>query len=220
MLNLTDITVRLGGRTILDSASAKLPPKSRDRADRPQRRRQVDSDEGDRSASSIPTTAASRCRAARASAISRRKRRAATRRRSRPCSPPIPSARALLAESETSQDPDRSASPRAADGDRRLHRAERARRASSSASASTRRCSTAARQLLGRLEDARGAGVLALLRARHAAARRAFEPSRSRSDAVARNFLKSYPATILVVSHERDCSTMSSITSSISIAAR
>jgi len=29
MLNLTDITVRLGGRTILDGASAKLPPKSR-----------------------------------------------------------------------------------------------------------------------------------------------------------------------------------------------
>ncbi len=29
MLNLTDITVRLGGRTILDGATAKLPPKSR-----------------------------------------------------------------------------------------------------------------------------------------------------------------------------------------------
>ena len=26
MLNLTDITVRLGGRTILDGATAKLPP--------------------------------------------------------------------------------------------------------------------------------------------------------------------------------------------------
>ena len=29
MLNLTDITVRLGGRTIIDAATAKLPPKSR-----------------------------------------------------------------------------------------------------------------------------------------------------------------------------------------------
>jgi len=29
MLNLTDITVRLGGRTILDGATAKLPPRSR-----------------------------------------------------------------------------------------------------------------------------------------------------------------------------------------------
>lgn len=29
MLNLTDITVRLGGRTIIDGATAKLPPKSR-----------------------------------------------------------------------------------------------------------------------------------------------------------------------------------------------
>src|SRR5689334_3137077 len=29
MLNLTDITVRLGGRTILDGATAALPPKSR-----------------------------------------------------------------------------------------------------------------------------------------------------------------------------------------------
>ncbi|MBO9624452.1 MAG: ABC-F family ATP-binding cassette domain-containing protein [Sphingomonas sp.] len=29
MLNLTDITVRLGGRTILDSATAKLPPRGR-----------------------------------------------------------------------------------------------------------------------------------------------------------------------------------------------
>ena len=27
MLNLTDITVRLGGRTILDGATAKLPPR-------------------------------------------------------------------------------------------------------------------------------------------------------------------------------------------------
>ena len=29
MLNLTDITVRLGGRTIIDDATAKLPPRSR-----------------------------------------------------------------------------------------------------------------------------------------------------------------------------------------------
>jgi ATP-binding cassette, subfamily F, member 3 len=29
MLSLTDITVRLGGRTILDGATAALPPKSR-----------------------------------------------------------------------------------------------------------------------------------------------------------------------------------------------
>ena len=29
MLNLTDITVRLGGRTILDGATAKLPPRGR-----------------------------------------------------------------------------------------------------------------------------------------------------------------------------------------------
>ena len=29
MLNLTDITVRLGGRTILDGASAALPPRGR-----------------------------------------------------------------------------------------------------------------------------------------------------------------------------------------------
>ena len=29
MLSLSDITVRLGGRTILDGATAKLPPKSR-----------------------------------------------------------------------------------------------------------------------------------------------------------------------------------------------
>src|SRR4051812_16993093 len=29
MLNLTDITVRLGGRTIIDGATAKLPPRSR-----------------------------------------------------------------------------------------------------------------------------------------------------------------------------------------------
>ncbi len=29
MLNLNDITVRLGGRTIIDAASAKLPPRGR-----------------------------------------------------------------------------------------------------------------------------------------------------------------------------------------------
>ena len=29
MLNLTDITVRLGGRTIIDAASANLPPRGR-----------------------------------------------------------------------------------------------------------------------------------------------------------------------------------------------
>ena len=29
MLNLTDITVRLGGRTIIDGATARLPPRGR-----------------------------------------------------------------------------------------------------------------------------------------------------------------------------------------------
>src|SRR5438105_14837486 len=29
MLNLTDITIRLGGRTIIDGATAKLPPRGR-----------------------------------------------------------------------------------------------------------------------------------------------------------------------------------------------
>src|SRR3546814_9573563 len=48
--------------------------------------------------------------------------------------------------------------------------------------------STAARQLLGRLADARGARRPPLLAARCAAARRAVEPPRSRSGDVARGF--------------------------------
>src|SRR3546814_3053538 len=47
---------------------------------------------------------------------------------------------------------------------------------------------TAARQLLGRLADARGARRPPLLAARCAAARRAVEPPRSRSGDVARGF--------------------------------
>ncbi len=75
--------------------------------------------------------------------------------------------------------------PRAAGRDRCLHRT-RPRRAHPGRPRLRRGDAAApARQLFGRLEDARGTRLPALLRARSAAARRAVEPPRSRSDIVA-----------------------------------
>ena len=48
MLTFDGITVRLGGHLILDRATAALPPRVARRADRAQRRRQIDPDEADR----------------------------------------------------------------------------------------------------------------------------------------------------------------------------
>ena len=92
MLNINAITVRLGGRTILDRATAAIPPGSRvgligrNGAGKSTLMKvmigQLEPDDGEIEMPRRP-----------GSAISRRKRRAAPRPRSRPCSPPTPSAR-------------------------------------------------------------------------------------------------------------------------------
>ena len=94
---------------------------------------------------------------------------------------------ALLARGEATARPRPSRrDPRAAERDRRLCGA--GARGAHPGRARLRRggAAPAARQLLGRLADARGARRAAVLGARPAAARRAVEPSRSRGGAVAR----------------------------------
>ena len=189
MLSLNAITVRLGGRLILDRATAALPPRQPRRAGRAQRRRQIDADEGRRRPAGGGRgrgrdAAGDADRLYRAGDAGRRRRR-----RSRPCSPPTPSARPLLHDAETTlRSPPARRDPRAAERDRRPCRPG-PRRADPGRPRLRRGDAAApARQLLGRVADAGGARRLALLRARPAAARRAFEPSRSRSDPVAGEF--------------------------------
>ena len=102
MLNLKDITVRLGGRTIIDGASAALPPRARigligrNGAGKSTLVRVIagllDPDSG---SVEMP-------RAARVWDISLRKRLAARRHHSRPCSPPT-TERAALARRSRAQ---------------------------------------------------------------------------------------------------------------------
>ena len=189
MLNLKDVTVRLGGRTIIDGASAALPPRAAHRPDRAQRRRQVDARAGDRR----PARARQRQRRdaarARASAISRRKRPAAPR-------PPFETVlaadterAALLDEAEHSHDPDRLGEIHERLNAIDAHSAPaRAARILIGLGFDEEMQHQPARQLLRRLADARRPRLPALLRARPAAARRAFEPPRPRGGAVARGF--------------------------------
>ena len=183
MLAINGITVRLGGRTILDRASAAIPPGGRvgligrNGAGKSTLMKvmigELDPDEGEIEmprrtrlgyiAQDAPsgTTTPDRGRAGRRY----RTRQAAGRIRKLHRSAPA------------------GRHSRAAAGDRCLYRA--VARGAHPHRAGLRRgdAGPAARQFFRRLADARGAGRAAVFRARRAAARRAFEPPRSRSDA-------------------------------------
>ena len=188
MLNINGITVRLGGRLILDRATAAIPPGARvgligrNGAGKSTLMKviigQLEADDGSIDmpkktklgyiAQDAPSGTATPFDTVLAADTERA---------------------ALLHEAETVH---RSRPPRrrlrAAAGDRRLHR-RRPRRADPARPRLRRGdAGPAARQFLGRMEDARRARRLAVLRARRAAARRAVQPSRSRSDPVAREF--------------------------------
>ena len=188
MLSLNGITVRLGGRTILDGATAALPPRSRvgligrNGAGKSTLVRVVagllDPDEG---AAEMPRGArigyiaqeapAGRGDAVRDGARRRRRARGPARRGGDLPRPPPPRR-----------------DPRAAERDRRPCRAGAGGAHPGRPRLRRGRAASAARQLLGRLADAGRARGLAVLRAGPAAARRAVEPSRSRGGAVARGF--------------------------------
>ena len=188
MLTINGITVRLGGRTILDRATAAIPPGSkvgligRNGAGKSTLMKvivgQLEADEGEIEmprrtrlgyiAQEAPTRHRDPVR-------DRARRRYRARRpagRGRALHDPAPARR----------------HPRPAARDRRLCAPTPAPRGSCSASASTRRCRASRSTAFRRLEDARRARRLAVLGARRAAARRAFEPPRPRSDPVAREF--------------------------------
>ena len=164
MLNLNAITVRLGGRTILDGATASLPPRRPRRADRPQRRRQVDPDAGRRRADRAGRrrrrdAARGADRLYRAGDAGRRRRL-----RSRPCSPPTRSGRPCSTRRRPAHD-----AHRLGDIHDRLtaiaaHAAPaRAARILVGLGFDEAMQQQPARQLLGRLADARRARRLALL---------------------------------------------------------
>ena len=205
MLNITGITVRLGGRTILDRATAAIPPGSRvgligrNGAGKSTLMKviigQIEPDEGE-----IEMPRAHPPRLYRAGRAERhrhpvrdrarrryRARRAARRSRALPRSPP----------------PRRH--PRPAAGDRRLCRRARAARILLGLGFDEEMQAQPLDSFSGGWKMRVALAALLFSAARPAAARRAVEPPRSRSDAVAREFPQGVStATLIVISHERD----------------
>ena len=195
MLKINAITVRLGGRTILDQATAAIRPGSRvgligrNGAGKSTLMKvmigQLEPDGRD----------PSRCRRrTKLGYIAQEAPSGSLPRRSTPSSPRMSSAARLMDEAASCTDLDR-----LGDLHDRLLAIDaygapaRAARILLGLGFDEEMQPPSARQLLGRLEDARRAGGAAILRARRAAARRAVQPSRSRSDAVARKLPQELP---------------------------
>ena len=193
MLNINAITVRLGGRTILDRATAAIPPGSRvgligrngagkstlmkvmigqlDPVRRRHRNAEEDAPRLYRAGSAERDRDPVRDRACRRQGARAADGRGRALRRPRPAWRP----------------------PRAPAGDRCVGRPGQGIADPARAWLRRGNAGPAAQFLLGRVEDARCARRAAVLRARRAAARRAVEPSRPRSDAVAREFPQELP---------------------------
>ena len=223
MLNINGITVRLGGRTILDRATATLPPRSRvgligrNGAGKSTLMKvmigQLEPDDGEHRDAAQ----------ARASAISRRKRPSGTATPFETVLAADTERAALLAESgDLPRSRPARRNPRAADRDRRLYRAGARRAHPGRARLRRGDAGPPARQLFGRLEDARRArraAVLASPTCCCSTSRRTISISKRRcgwriSCKAYRGDDRRRSAT------SATCSTMSSITSCISRAAR
>ena len=189
MLHINDLTYRIEGAPDLGGCHRRHPDGPQGRPRRPQRRRQDDAAEAHLRRARARRRAPSRCRATPASATSRRRRRAATRA----CIDWV-----LAADTERASaarrgrdrrtTPHRIAEhPRAARRHRRAFGARARRAASSPASASTRKRSSApAGEFSGGWRMRVALARRAVPRARDPAARRADQLPRSRRRALAR----------------------------------